>query len=95
MNVSSTRLQTQLWWVRTIDNELRVGPGRGHLFAGDEEAMGRHINELHLNSGVSYVAQQVEAGVKSPSMADCSAGQSLQPSPATDAPPSLVEETVM
>jgi hypothetical protein len=50
-----------IWWVRPLDDRLRVDETAGHLFRGDDDAMGKHINELHRRTGVPYCAQSVGA----------------------------------
>jgi len=52
--MSSRKEGTSLWWVRRIDGT------DAHFFVGDLHAMVRHINELHLGSGVQYCARELE-----------------------------------
>jgi hypothetical protein len=59
--VRPTSPRTQLWWVCAIDDKLRTDEQSGHVFAGDEEAMAQHINELHVKSGSRHAARQIES----------------------------------
>jgi len=43
-----------LWWVRRIDGSA------AHLFVGDLHAMVRHINTLHLATGVQHCARELD-----------------------------------
>lgn len=55
-----TRTKLQLWWIRPVDEKLRIDDSQGHLFAGDEESMVRHINKLHQATGTAQAAHPLE-----------------------------------
>lgn len=61
MNTRSTGHSTELWWIRPMDKDLRIDESKGHLFAGDVDAMIKHINELHLQTGIAHAARRIEA----------------------------------
>ena len=51
----------QIWWVRPLDDKFRADDTAGHLFCGDDEAMGHHINELHRKTGIPHCAHSLSA----------------------------------
>jgi len=62
VSIHSNAGQVRLWWVRPVDSDHRIDEAQGHVFAGDEEAMVKHINELHQKTGIRQAAQSSRHG---------------------------------
>jgi len=50
----------ELWWVRPVYRDHCIDDAKGHIFAGDERAMARHLNRLHRASARMHAARRIE-----------------------------------